>query len=208
MNSVIDAEQSLAAFLTAASAKLPTPGGGAVAAVAGALAASMGSMVLNYSVNKKDLAPHRPQLEAALKSFEQSRELLLLLMVQDQEAFLELTEARKVQEQDSRRFAAALRMAIKTPQAIGAVAVTMLSVVDSVAEKVNPFLISDLSVCADLAMATIRCAITNVRANIADVKDSEERLTLIAENERMMQHGLKFVQQVSGRLVARMGAMP
>ena len=205
MSAVVDAEQSLKVFLDAAAAKQPTPGGGAIAAVAGALSAAMGSMVLNYSVNKKDLAAHRPELEAALKNFERSRELLLLLMMQDQEAFLELTEARKVHAQDTVRFNAALRTAITTPQGIGAVAITMLSLVDALVDKVNPFLVSDFSVCADLAMATVRCAITNVRANLPDVTDVADRKKVIEENERMMQHGLKFIQRISPRIAARMG---
>lgn len=208
MSDLAHADQSLRSVLDAAAAKQPAPGGGAVAAIAAALAAAMGSMVLNYSINKKDLAAHRPQLEAALKSFEQSRELLLLLMVQDQEAFLELSAARKVQAQDPQRFALALRMAISTPQGIGAIAVTLLSLVDSLADKVNPFLISDLSVCADLAMAVVRCAITNVQANLPDVHDAAEREKLIGENERMRAHGLKFIRQASSRIAEKMGQTP
>ena len=41
------------------------PGGGSVAALAGALAAAMGEMVLNYSIGKKDLAAHEPVLREA-----------------------------------------------------------------------------------------------------------------------------------------------
>jgi formiminotetrahydrofolate cyclodeaminase len=45
-----DAETTIHDFVQDASAKQPTPGGGAVAALTGALAASMGEMVLIYSV--------------------------------------------------------------------------------------------------------------------------------------------------------------
>jgi formiminotetrahydrofolate cyclodeaminase len=64
-----DASLPITVFLDAAAAKQPTPGGGSIAALAGALAASMGEMVLNYSVNKKDLQSHRRELEAALGEF-------------------------------------------------------------------------------------------------------------------------------------------
>ncbi len=46
----MDTSASIAAFLNATAEKQPTPGGGAVAAVAGALACAIGEMVLNYSV--------------------------------------------------------------------------------------------------------------------------------------------------------------
>ena len=57
---MFDASTSLDSFLTAAAAKKPTPGGGSVTALVGALAASMGEMVLNYSIGKKDLAAYAP----------------------------------------------------------------------------------------------------------------------------------------------------
>ena len=60
-----DANASLNDFLNAAAAKQPAPGGGSVAALAGALAASMGEMVLNYSVGKKSLVAHEPELRTA-----------------------------------------------------------------------------------------------------------------------------------------------
>ena len=62
----VDGSHSLNDFLTALAAKQPAPGGGSVAALAGALAAAMGEMVLNYSIGKKDLAAHEPTLRAAL----------------------------------------------------------------------------------------------------------------------------------------------
>ena len=48
------------------------PGGGSVTALVGALAASMGEMVLNYSIGKKDLAAHTPELQAALAELTES----------------------------------------------------------------------------------------------------------------------------------------
>src|ERR1700679_1614884 len=90
-----DASMTIHDFLTAAAAKQPTPGGGAVAALAGALAAAMGEMVLNYSVGKRDLAAHQPQLTAALAEFTKARQLLGELMVEDQLAYAALSTAKK-----------------------------------------------------------------------------------------------------------------
>ena len=58
-----DATTPIGDFLNAAAAKQPAPGGGSVAALAGALAAAMGEMVLNYTVGKKNLAQHEPELK-------------------------------------------------------------------------------------------------------------------------------------------------
>ena len=62
-------ESTIGAFLNAAAARQPAPGGGSVTALAGALAAAMGEMVLNYSVGKKDLAAHQDELKTVLAEF-------------------------------------------------------------------------------------------------------------------------------------------
>src|SRR5687767_15580984 len=122
-------KQSIEAFLNAAAAKRATPGGGSIAALAGALAAAMGEMVLNYSVGKKSLAEHEPQLRAALAEMTRARALLLQLMVEDQVAYEALTAARKLPESSPARqndFDVALLASIRVPQAMGATGLAML----------------------------------------------------------------------------------
>src|SRR5437764_13058742 len=82
-------------FLDAAAAKQPAPGGGSVTALVGALAASMGEMVVNYSIGKKDLTAHDATFREALAELTRARSLLLELMAEDQGAFAALTAARK-----------------------------------------------------------------------------------------------------------------
>src|SRR5688500_5067412 len=161
-----DQTTTLDALLEAAAAKQPTPGGGSVAALAGALAASMGEMVLNYSVGKKSLAEHEPILREALAEFTRARQLLLALMVEDQVAYEALTAARKLPESCATRQSdcdVALLASIRVPQAIGATALAILELCEKLVDKVNHFLLSDLAVSCELAMATVRCAAYNVR---------------------------------------------
>src|SRR3954464_8001936 len=124
-----DAKISIDEFLTAAAAKQPTPGGGSIAALAGALAGSMGEMVLNYSVGKKNLAQYEPELREALAELTRARRLLLQLMVEDQVAYEALTAARKLPESNATRqneFNVALLASIRIPQAIGATSVAIV----------------------------------------------------------------------------------
>src|SRR5438270_9746812 len=90
-----DRSTTLADFLSAAAAKQPVPGGGSVTALVGALAASMGEMVLNYSVGKKDLAAHEAELRSVLSEFTRVREMMLELMVEDQAAYEAMSALRK-----------------------------------------------------------------------------------------------------------------
>ncbi|MDB5297456.1 MAG: formimidoyltetrahydrofolate cyclodeaminase [Phycisphaerales bacterium] len=202
-----DATATINDFLDATAAKHPTPGGGAVTALAGALAAAMGEMVLNYSVGRKNQPPAADaELRPALDALHAARVELLALMADDQVAYGALTAARKLPDDvpgKAEQVAASLAASIRGPQRMGDAAVALLEACDRVVDLVNPYLLSDLAVCADLAMATVRCAAHNVRVNLPDVGDPAERQRLGDETERTSARGLALVRQVAPRIWAR-----
>lgn len=203
---MFDTSTTLGNFLNAAAAKRPTPGGGSIAALVGALAASMGEMALNYSVDKKGLEMYQGELRPALAELAKARALLVQLMVEDQEAFEAMNAARKLPETDPKRqgqFNAALLACIRVPESMAATAVAILGIVDRVANFVNPYLLSDLAVCADLAMATARCAIYSVRANLSDVKDPADRAAIESRIRSLLTHAGSLIQRVAPRIWQR-----
>lgn len=202
-----ESTSSIGDFLVALAAKQPTPGGGSVAAMAGALAAAMGEMVLNYSVGKKDLAAHEPQLREALAEFTRARDMLCQLMLEDQLAFEKLTAARKACNNagdSDPTFAAALLACIRIPQSIGAVASALLLLSERITPIVNKYLLSDLAVCAEMSMATVRCAAYNVRVNLADVSDSKERERLWATSEASMMKAASAIRRTIPAILAKL----
>jgi len=205
---MFDQQTTIAEFLNAAAAKQPTPGGGAVAALTGALAASMGEMVINYSVGKKGLEAYGEQLSIALKEIHNARLLLLQLMVEDQIAFTALTAARRLPETDPERrgnFNAALLACVRIPEAVGATAVGVLGTCDRVVNFVNYHLLSDLAVCADLAMATARCAVYNVKVNLSDFSNADDRKKIEQTTGTLLSHAGLLIQRISPRIWARHG---
>ena len=56
---------------------------------------------------------------------------------------------------------------------------------------------TDLAVCADLAMATVRCGIYNVRVNLADVTDPGDRQKIESTLAILLDRGLGIIQRVS-----------
>jgi formiminotetrahydrofolate cyclodeaminase len=201
-----DATTTIGDFLKAAAAKQPAPGGGSAAALAGALAASMGEMVLNYSVGKKSLAQHEPELKTALAELTRARGLLLQLMVEDQQAYESLTAAKKLPESSptrQREFDVALLASIRVPEAMGATALAILDLADRLVDKVNHYLLSDLAVCCELAMATVRCAVYNVRANLPDVADAQDRQKVEQVASQLIAHATPVVQRAVPRIWAR-----
>ena len=201
-----DKSQSIDAFLNASAAKQPTPGGGSIAALAGALAAAMGEMVVNYSLGKKDLSEHQETLQHVIAEFTRARQVLLELMIEDQEAFGALSAIRKLPESDPTRagkFDAALLVCIRIPQSIGITAAAILNLCDQIGDKVNKYLLSDLAVSAELAMATVRCAAYNVRVNLADVSDPAERAKFKSQAEAQINASAGVVRKLIPRIWAR-----
>lgn len=201
-----DERTTIGAFLDAAAAKQPAPGGGSVTALVGALAASMGEMVVNYSVGKKGLEAHQEELRSAVAELTRARGLMLGLMKEDQVAYESLTAARKLPESSPARaeqLPAALLACIRTPQAIAAAAEAVLGLCDRLVDICNHWLLSDLAVCADLAMATVRCAVYNVRVNLPDVERAEQRRAFEAEIGHVLAHSAVLIQRVGPRIWAR-----
>ncbi len=191
---MIDASASIADFLSAAAAKQPTPGGGAVAALAGALAASMGEMVLAYSVAKKDLLPFSEQNRKALAEFTDARELLIKLMVDDQTAYQALSDAKKAGAATSETQAIA-RRCIAVPRMIGTAAINILKVANRIATTSNKWLLSDLAVCGELATATVRCAVHNIRVNLTEV-EADDRAKYVINCEQMLKQAVELVNDL------------
>jgi formiminotetrahydrofolate cyclodeaminase len=60
-----------------------------------------------------------------------------------------------------------------------------------------------LAVAADLAMATTRCAVYNVRVNLGDVVDPRERESIESVIGQTLSHAAVLIQRVSPRIWAR-----
>src|SRR5437870_5027398 len=137
---MFDQSTTIERFLEAAAARQPTPGGGSVTALAGALASAMGEMVVNYSIGKKGLEAFEGELRPALAELRRARQLMLTLMAEDQAAYQALTAVRKLPDdspEKAGKLAAALLASIRTPQAIGAAAVAVLELCDGIINFVN-----------------------------------------------------------------------
>lgn len=206
-----DANSTLSSFLEAVAARQPTPGGGSVAALAGALSAATGSMVINYSLGKKGTEAHAAELHQALAEFTRARQLLLEQMVIDQVAYETITAVRKLPADAPGRqeqYVSALMQGINAPQAIAATSVAMLDLADRMVNYANYYLLSDLAVCADLAMATTRCALYSVRINCRDLPDPQEQRKVEATSGQLLSKAAVLIQRISPRIWARDAAGP
>ena len=161
-------------LLDAVAAKTPTPGGGAVASMVGALGAALAQMVVNYSIGKKKLAEYESDLCEAIAQCQRARSAMLELAHEDAEAYAALNELSKLPVDDTRRkteMPVAAALASQAPMTTAAGAMTLLRLFDSLTEKTNPYLKSDLAIAAILASATVRTSAQNVRVNLPTMRE-------------------------------------
>jgi formiminotetrahydrofolate cyclodeaminase len=156
-------------FLSATAAKTPTPGGGSVAALCGALAAALGAMAMEFTVGKKAYAAHDAQTRAALKAFQTASENLQELVVEDIAAYEGLSPLLKLpaeQRQAHPDYLAAVVAAVRVPQTVAVFGLSVLDQCAAVLETTNKFLVGDLGIAAVYAHATVHAGELMVRANL------------------------------------------
>jgi glutamate formiminotransferase/formiminotetrahydrofolate cyclodeaminase len=172
-------------FLDRLADRTPTPGGGAVAALAGALAAAMARMVGAYSINKRTDPDTQTQVTTLCDELARGDRMLRRLVAEDAAAYQQLADARRatrdgVHDADT-RLRDALAVAVAVPLEIVAVAVRSLSVMQSLALLASPYLLSDLGVAAVMADACAHTAAYSVRVNLVDLAAASERDTLAGQ---------------------------
>ncbi len=170
-------DQSVREFLAALASKTPTPGGGSVAALAGALAASLAQMAMQYTVGKPQFAEHRPELVDCIDKLRKASGLLQELVDEDMAAYAALSPLLKLPEDQRQKnpdYAPTLMAAIRAPEAVGGVAIYILVLCDGLLNKVSPMLLSDLAIAAALAHATVQAAELNVLVNLRLLGDREQ----------------------------------
>ncbi len=166
-------------FVEAVAAKAPTPGGGSVSALAGALAAALGEMVCRSTLGRKSFATYSGTLEESLVQLAGLRERLLANIDRDAASYDAVVAAMKLPrstdaEQAARTAAieAGSKTAAEVPMETAEVAAEVTRVIESVRPITIPQASSDLAVALDLAAAARRGAVENVRANLPSVRDT------------------------------------
>ena len=178
------ADMTLRAFLEDLGSRSPAPGGGAAGALAGALAAACAQMVHNFTQEPLDI---REGTEAELVA------CCLALADADALAFGGVAAAYKLPRDSSEgktarqaAIQAALRRAAEVPLQLAEAAVRILGLAEPLARSGNRNVQSDVLVSAQLAEAALLAAETNVRVNLALIKDEGFK----AEAERRLQAAL------------------
>jgi formiminotetrahydrofolate cyclodeaminase len=171
-------QRTVAQFLDELSSNSPAPGGGSVAALAGAAGAALTSMVCNLTIGKKKYAEVQEEMAATLRQSEELRSALTQLIDKDTEAFNKVMAAfglPKGNEQEQAARSAAIQDATKAatlvPLGVMSLCEQALRLAKTVAVKGNKNSASDAGVSALMLQASCAGASLNVRINLGSLTD-------------------------------------
>lgn len=167
-------QQSVQAFLDQLASASPTPGGGSVAALSGALAAGLISMVCSLTVGRPRYADFDAHAQQILQQCEAIRARLTDLIDADIAAYATVANAYKRPKDDPERaaaIAAAMVQATDIPLQIAEQAAALLPLALPVAQHGNRTAVGDVVAGAHLAVACVHAALINVDANVGSLTD-------------------------------------
>ena len=163
----------------------PAPGGGSVAALMGALGASLGGMVANLSAGKRGWDDRLEYLSDWAVKAQQLKDELLSLVDEDTAAFNKVMDAfglpKESAEEKAARTAAieeATKRAAEVPLKVMQTASRSYGLLAEMGENGNPASISDVGVGALATRACIDGAALNVRINLRQLKDEKFKTDL------------------------------
>jgi len=165
-------------FIDEVSRDTPAPGGGSIAALAGALGAALASMVANLSIGKGEFDARYSDLCDLAEQAQAAKDELVRAIDADTEAFNEVIAALRMSKDTPEQLAtraAAIRngykSAARVPLRTAQLCREVLDLCQAAAQVGNQAVMSDAGVGALMAYAGVQGAIHNVRINLPHTRD-------------------------------------
>lgn len=196
--------ESVSGFVASVASSNPVPGGGSVAAHAGALAAALAQMVAGLTIGKKKYAAVDAEMKGAALKAVSLGNTLSALVKRDAEAYSHVSEAYKLPKEPAdaatRRaeaVTAALLKAAEVPLETARASVEVAQLAAIVAEKGNTNAVTDAGVAALLAQAACKGAAYNVRVNVQALDDRSKGEPLAREAEHLVKKAGELAERAT-----------
>jgi glutamate formiminotransferase/formiminotetrahydrofolate cyclodeaminase len=164
-------------LVTEVSRDTPAPGGGSIAALAGALGAGLASMVANLTKAKDDA--HSEHLHNSAEMAHRAKDALILAVDEDTSAFNAYMDARRMPQATEAEKAAreaamleGLKAAANVPFQTASLSLDAMKAAAIAVEHGNPASITDGLVGVQMGFAGVRGGIWNVLINLKDIHDA------------------------------------
>jgi glutamate formiminotransferase/formiminotetrahydrofolate cyclodeaminase len=173
-------KEGMEGFIDQVASSSPAPGGGSVAAVCGALAAGLSSMVCRRTIGRKKFQEVSEELKGILDKVEEIRKQMEEFIVKDAESFEKVMDAMKLpkytdeeKEKRGQAIEEATKGAISVPLQVMEKGLEALKLAKTVVEKGNPNMVSDAGVSALAAKTAVDGAYYNVKINLISIEDQD-----------------------------------
>lgn len=208
-------EKQVIEFVNEVDSKSPAPGGGSVAALAGALSTALSNMVLHLTVSKKKFqeveASIQTQIHKTMSLLEESKNQFLTLVDKDTEAFNEIMAAFKLpKETDEEKKSRSLEIqkatisAVEVPKQVATLSKEMMEHIKFLSIHGNQNCLSDAGVSALLLHTALMGAVMNMKINVSSLKDEAVRENYLKEIDAFItfsnQEILPFITNVTNKL--------
>ena len=165
-------------FVDEVSRDTPAPGGGSIAALAGALGSALASMVVNLSVGKGEFDARYEELCQLAEKAQTIKDELIRAIDADTEAFNEVIAGMRMAKDTAEQLAlrskvirSGYKSAAEVPLRTAELCRQVLDICKAAADIGNKAVMSDAGVGALMAYAGVQGAIHNVRINLPHTKD-------------------------------------
>jgi glutamate formiminotransferase/formiminotetrahydrofolate cyclodeaminase len=184
-------------FIDEVASSAPAPGGGSVAAHAGALGAALSSMVCRLTVGKKAYKDVKDELSDIRDKGDTLREELTQLVETDKEAFDKVMEAMKAQTDDKDKLLEeATKGAADVPLTVMKKSLEVLKLAKPVAEKGNVNSVSDAGVAGLMGLAAMEGAAYNVRINCQGLDDKSFVDKMLSDAKALLEEGRTVAEDI------------
>lgn len=191
-------------YLDMVASDAPSPGGGSVAGVVGALGAALGQMVISLTESPHDELLQAGDRLAALRASSVASGAADELAYP---AYLEASRMPKATAEEKARRKAmmqeAMQEAAAIPMQLAETGIEILETLQAVMLRGNPRVLSDAEAAMIFARACVDASLVNVRVNIAYIKDPETSGHLAGHAHKIEQHAGQLVESLRNQLAAR-----
>lgn len=171
-------EMTIPAFVEELASSSPAPGGGSIAALGGALAAGLSSMVGELTLGRAKYAAVQGDMEALAARGKEIASKLLLLIDEDTDAFNAFMAAMKLPKDTDEQKAVRKEAMQKAAKGTAEVPLKTLGLCVQASklaleaiEKGNANAVTDAATAGQFARAAALAASYNVRVNLLSIKD-------------------------------------
>lgn len=196
-------EMTLVEFAKQTASNSPVPGGGSIAALAGALSAALAQMVAELTVNKKGYEDAEEKMKELASKAEIIREKLLDDIKRDSESFNKYMEALKLPKETdeekkirSNMMQEGLKEAAIVPFEVASLAYEIMPLADEAVVSGNKNAVTDGLVSAMMARTAVLSALLNTRINLGSIKDQEFVKEYSEKVEKLEKQAIEFEKNI------------